>query len=148
MTIYIGADHRGFVLKEQLIPYITSLGFTVIDLSAKTRDPDDDFPDISFTVADKIALDPSVLGIIICGSGGGATIAANKVKGIRCTLGVGVPDVFHNRDHNNCNVLALASDSTSFEAAKPLVEAFLKTPFDTSAPRFARRLAKITAREK
>jgi len=147
MEIILGADHRGFLLKDNVKEWLISEGNSVIDLSGNTHDPQDDFPDIAFGVSDKVAATPGAFGILFCGSGGGVAIAANKVHGIRAAVGVQPEDVIHNRDHNNINVLAIASDFTSFDEAKALIDVFLKTPFDASVPRFARRLAKISARE-
>lgn len=146
MNVYLGADHRGFKLKEELKPWLMSEGYEVVDCGNAVLDPGDDYPDFSFTVADKVAGNPGSLGIIVCGSGGGATFAANKVKGIRCVTGIAVEDVRHNRDHSNINVLSLAADFTDTEKAKELVKTFLTTPY-TPEERFARRLKKIEERE-
>lgn len=147
MQIILGADHRGFSLKNQIESWLISEGYTIIDVSNPVLDTNDDYPDIAFAVSDRVVATEGNVGILLCGSGGGVVIAANKVHGIRAAVGVTKADVIHNRDHNDINVLALASDFTSFDEAKILVVTFLKTPFDTSAPRFVRRLAKITARE-
>ncbi len=146
MKVYIGADHRGFNLKEALKPWLIEQGYEVVDCGNTVFDPSDDFPDFSFAVADKVAEDLTSMGIIICGSGGGATIAANKVTGIRCTMGVHVGEVRHNRVHNNINMLSLGADHTTELVAKKLVEAFLTTPFGPEE-RFVRRLEKIKRRE-
>jgi ribose 5-phosphate isomerase B len=147
MTLFIGSDHRGFSLKDTLKTWLMSEGHTVTDLSAGVIDSADDYPDIAFSVSDRVGATPGSFGILLCGSGGGVAIAANKVKGIRAAVGTHVADVVHNRDHNDINILAIASDFTSFDEAKPVIDAFLKTPFDISQPRFQRRLAKIAARE-
>jgi ribose 5-phosphate isomerase B len=147
MTIFIGADHRGFSLKNQIIPWLTHDGVRIVDLSSTTVDFQDDYPDIAFSVAGSVIATPESVGILLCGSGGGVALAANKVKGIRAAVGMQKADVIHNRDHNNINVLALASDFMSFDEAKNLITAFLETPFNTTEPRFQRRLAKISARE-
>jgi ribose 5-phosphate isomerase B len=147
MTLFIGSDHRGFPLKEQIKSWLIEQGHSLVDVSSPIIDPQDDYPDIAFLVSDRVAVSPESVGILLCGSGGGVAIAANKVKGIRAAVAMGREDVIHNRDHNNINVLALASDFTSFDDAKMFIEAFLDTPFDTSVLRFQRRLAKISARE-
>lgn len=147
MTVYIGADHRGFSLKDQIKGWLLSNNHGVIDCSKEAIDMDDDYPDIAFSVADHVSKNTESFGILLCGSGGGVVIAANKVNGIRAAVGVSKDDVVHNRDHNNINILAIASDFTSYEEAKGLVSAFLDTPFNASIPRFSRRLAKISARE-
>ncbi len=148
MKLYIGGDHRGFALKEELKAWLVSEKYDVEDCGAFSYVPDDDFPDMSFAVADHVAANPGSYGIVLCGSSGGVMIAANKVRGIRCVTAIGVPDVVHNRKHDNANVLAIASDYTDLKEAKTWVQAFLTTPFAAHEPRFKRRLAKIAAREK
>lgn len=146
MKVYIGADHRGFQLKQELTPWLDAQGHDVVDCGNSVLDPHDDYPDFSFAVADKVAADPGSLGIIVCGSGGGATFAANKVRGIRAVMGVSPEDVAHNRDHNNANVLSLAADFIDLTKAKELVKTFLATPYKAEE-RFVRRLKKIEERE-
>jgi len=146
MTIYIGADHRGFHLKEKLVVWLRGEGHDVHDCGNSSYDPEDDFPDFSFAVADKVAQDPGSRGVVICGSGGGVTIAANKVHGIRCTTAVHVADVKHNRQHDDINVLALSADFTDFDEAKELMSAFLKVEFE-SDDKYNRRLNKIHERD-
>lgn len=147
MTIYVGADHRGFHLKEKLIVWLRSEGNDALDCGDTQYDPDDDFPDFSFAVSDRVASDPGSRGILICGSGGGVTIAANKVKGIRCATAVHVADVKHNRESNDINVLSLSADFTDFDEAKELVKAFLLVEFEAQ-DRHVRRLNKIAARDR
>ena len=142
MMIYIGADHRGFHLKEKLEQWLREEGHEVFDCGNTTYDPEDDFPDFSFAVAEKVAADAGSRGVVICGSGGGVTIAANKIKGIRCTTAVHVADVKHNRQHDDINVLALSADFTDFDEAKELMNAFLFVEFE-AAERHVRRLNKI-----
>jgi ribose 5-phosphate isomerase B len=146
MKIFIGADHRGFELKEKLKGYLASLGYEVVDCGNTKLDPLDDFPDYAFAVADNVAEKKESLGIVICGSAGGVTIAANKVKTIRCAEGIKPEDVSHNRLHNNINVLALASDFLSFAEASRLAQIFITTIF-VPEERFIRRIGKISQRE-
>jgi ribose 5-phosphate isomerase B len=146
MNVYIGTDHGGFALKEALKPWLTGLGYTVIDCGNTVLDPIDDFPDFTFAVADKVASDPNSCGIVSCRSAGGVTIAANKVKGIRCVMGVNVQDVQFNREHDNINVLAIAGEHATQEEAKAMIKVFLETPFP-GEERHVRRLKKIEARE-
>lgn len=147
MKVFIGADHRGFKLKEDLKLWLEKEGYDVVDCGNTAYDKEDDFPDFTFAVADRVADDKESFGVIICGSGGGATIAANKVPGIRCTMGVHVAEVKHNRGHNNINMLSLGADHTTEFIAKKLLTVFLETPFE-GAERFVRRLVKIEQREK
>lgn len=146
MTIYVGADHRGYHLKEKIIEWLRSEGHDVHDCGNNQYDADDDYPDFSFAVSEKVASDPGSRGIVLCGSGGGVTIAANKIKGIRCTTAVHVADVKHNRMADDINVLALSADYTDIDEAKELVNAFLLVEFEAQE-RHVRRLNKITERE-
>jgi len=147
MTIYIGADHRGFHLKDKLAQWLQEEGHDVIDCGNTVYDPNDDFPDFSFAVADHVSKDQGSRGVVICGSGGGVTIAANKVKGVRCTTAVHVADVKHNRQHDDINVLALSSDYTDYDEAKELLAAFLLIAYEAQE-RYVRRLNKIAARDR
>jgi ribose 5-phosphate isomerase B len=146
MRIFIGADHRGFALKEKLKPWLVKLGHKVVDCGNSKYDKDDDFPDFTFAVAEAVAEDSKSRGIVICGSAGGVTIAANKVCGIRCVTAVEVADVVHNRAHDDINVLGISSDFTSAAQAKTFIETFLETKYLGEA-RHVRRLAKITEYE-
>lgn len=142
MNIYIGADHRGFALKEQLKLWLIQQKHDIVDCGNTVYDPLDDFPDFSFAVADHVAKDAGSLGILICGSGGGVTIAANKVKGIRCVTAAQIEDVKHNRAHDDANVLAVAANFTTEEEAKKLITVFLDTKF-SGEEKYARRIKKI-----
>jgi ribose 5-phosphate isomerase B len=146
MTVFIGADHRGFQLKQKIVPWLIAEGYTVVDCGNSVFDPNDDFPDYAFAVSDRVIGDPGSLGIVICGSGGGVTMAANKVKGVRCGQAVNVDDVVHNRRHDDMNVLALGSDHLAETMVKEMIQAFLRTPF-SGEERFIRRLKKIADRE-
>ena len=146
MRVYLGADHGGFSLKRKLIEWLTTQGYTAVDCGNTKLDPTDDFPEFAFAVADRVAADPESRGIVLCRSAGGMMIAANKVKGVRCVIGVNPTDVVHNRDHNNVNMLAIAGDYTSEGEAKKLIKIFLTTPW-VGAERMTRRLGKIKARE-
>jgi ribose 5-phosphate isomerase B len=146
MRVYCGADHGGFSLKRKLIEWLKTQGYDAVDCGNTKLDPIDDFPDFAFAVADRVAAEPESRGIVLCRSAGGMMIAANKVKGVRCVVGVNPTDVVHNRDHNDINMLAIAGDYTSEGEAKELIKIFLITPWG-GVPRLVRRLGKITARE-
>jgi ribose 5-phosphate isomerase B len=146
MTIYIGADHRGFHLKEKLVVWLREEGHEVKDCGNSMYDPEDDFPDFSFAVADGVITDSGSRGVVICGSGGGVSIAANKVRGIRCTTAVHVSDVKHNRQADDINVLALSADYTDFDESKGLMRAFIFVEYE-SQERHNRRLNKIAQRD-
>jgi ribose 5-phosphate isomerase B len=145
--IFIGADHRGFAAKEKIKDYILSKGYNVEDCGAFTPDVTDDYPDYAFRVAEKVAKNQGSFGILICGSGIGVCIAANKVKGIRAA---NVNDSFSakiSKEHNDANVLCLGSWKTSVEKLKALVGLWLKTEFGGAA-RHIRRIEKIKSHER
>jgi ribose 5-phosphate isomerase B len=142
MNIHIGADHRGFALKEDLKAYLDTNGHTVTDWGATTYVLDDDYPVFGKAVAHAVAKDPASLGIVICGSGGGISIAANKVAGIRAVLVHDETLARAVRNDDDANVLALGSDSISTESAQGVVEAFITTPFSGDA-RHLRRIGEI-----
>lgn len=142
MKVYIGADHRGFLLKEQLKEYIVLLGHEVIDCGATTQDPRDDFVDYAKQVGEQVGQDPKSRGIVICGSGAGMCIVTNKFSGVRCVLATTEGLVKAARRDNDVNILALGADFVDSTQAQVLITAFLETPF-ASEERFIRRLNKI-----
>ena len=142
MTIYIGADHRGFELKNQLKNWLETSGHHVEDLGALEHTLRDDYTDYAASVAGKVSEEIGRRGIVICGSGAGVDITANKIKGVRCVLGFNVEQVKAARNDDNVNILALASDFTLFEDAKILIETFLSTAYDPT-DNHARRIEKI-----
>ncbi|MBU1327030.1 RpiB/LacA/LacB family sugar-phosphate isomerase [Patescibacteria group bacterium] len=147
MQIYVGADHRGFTLKGKMKALLEEEGYSVTDCGNSAYDKDDDYPDFVFAVADSVVGEKGSFGIVFCGSGGGATFAANKVLGIRCVPANNVEDVKHNRNHNDANILAVGADHTLEADVRRTIEAFLTTPFG-SEERFLRRLRKVEEREK
>lgn len=146
MKLFIGADHRGFELKEHLKVWLEEEGYTVIDCGNTKYDPEDDFPDFAFAVAQKVQADPESRGVVICGSGAGVNIAANKVKGIRASTGINVDEVRSARKDDDLNILAISAQYSSFEVAQKMIVMFLTTPFG-SEERYTRRLDKIRAYE-
>lgn len=147
MRIFIGADHRGFALKESIKQFLVSLTHDVVDCGNDRLDPNDDFPDFSFAVADGVAQASGSRGIVVCGSGAGVVIASNKVAGIRAALAYSPEEITRNRQHDDINVLSLAADWTDEAKAKAIVTAFLTTAF-LGEEKYVRRLKKIQAREK
>ncbi len=143
MKIYIGTDHRGFKLKKNLKTWLTNLGHEVIDNSNETFDPGDDYADFAITVAKNVSGDSESRGIVMCGSGVGVNIAANKIKGVRCSLGFDPNQVKNGREDEDINILAIAVDYTGEEPAKALILSFLDTKF-VNVERHVRRLEKIT----
>lgn len=142
MIVYIGADHRGFKLKEVLKRFLDKKGYEIEDLGNHRYDPNDDYPDYAAKVARKIYKNPESRGILLCGSGVGVDIVANRFKRVRSVLACGVRQVIASRNDDDTNVLSIAADFTSERQAKRYVEVWLKTPF-SNAPRHKRRIAKI-----
>jgi ribose 5-phosphate isomerase B len=144
MTIYLGADHGGFELKEKIKLWLDEWGFKYQDQGALELNPDDDYPDFSFAVAEKVAAAESeaTTGILLCRSGGGMVVAANKVPGIRAVLVSSAKEAVHAKEHDHANIISLAGDWTEPEVVKETVKAFLETPYSDAA-RHQRRVQKI-----
>lgn len=142
--IYIGADHRGYNLKEKIKTWLKDWGYEFEDLGNTKFDPEDDYPDYALAVARVIVnnIEQGAKGIIICGSGVGVDIVANKVKGIRCGLGFTEEQVKMARKNDDINCLALAADFIDEEKAKNLIKIFLETPF-SGEEKHKRRIEKI-----
>lgn len=147
MNVYIGADHRGFEMKEALKGYLEGEGYSVIDMGAMEKNADDDYPDAAKAVAQRVAGEPESRGILLCGSGAGVDVAANKIKGVRATLIHQAPLARAARADDDINILALGADHIGLEQAKEVVTAFLETPF-SGEERHRRRLDKIADMEK
>ena len=140
MIISAGADHGGFELKDKLVGFLREKGFKVIDNG--TNSPDSvDYPDYAKAVAHDILDKRADYGLLVCGSGIGISIAANRFKGIRAALVTNSDYARLSREHNNANVIALGGRFTSFEDAAKWLEIFLSTPFEGG--RHERRIAKL-----
>lgn len=143
MTIYLGADHRGFELKEKLKEWLGTKGYEVHDLGADRLRPSDDYPDFAVAVAERVAADPSNRrGVLLCGSGTGMDVAANKVPGIRASIAWNPDAAAHARAHDDVNVISIPADWTPPDAAAEIVRTFIETPF-SGEERHVRRLKKI-----
>lgn len=145
--IYLGADHRGFELKEGIKKYLENLGYSYQDLGNTILDPDDDYPDFAEKVAEKISQNPKYRGILSCGSGVGVNIVANKFKNVRATLGFNEEVAQVTRQHSDTNVLCLPADFLSQEKAEKIVKIWLETEF-SGEERHKRRIKKIHYLEK
>ena len=139
MKVGIATDHNGVEQKQELIYFLNDLGCEVIDYS-KDNTPSDDYPDYAKRVADAIGKEIS-LGILMCGTGIGMSIAANKIKGIRCAKVSSDEESFLARQHNNANVIAL-SYKMPMEELKICIKRFIETPF-SNEERHVRRVKKI-----
>ncbi len=140
MKIGIACDHRGYKLKEKLKKYLNKKGYEVLDLGCDSLDPVD-YSDYGILLGEKVRDKEVELGIVICGTGIGISIACNKVKGVRCARITNRRDAKETRIHNNANVIALNEKLFLFEA-KDIVDAFLKTKY-IPEERFERRIKKI-----
>ena len=145
MKIAIASDHAGFELKSQLAPYLTSLGHTVQDLGTNSTAPVD-YPDYSEAVALAVLQGRAERGILICGSGVGATVAANKLPGIRACVCHDTYSAHQGVEHDQMNVVVFGARVIGTELAFDLVRAYLGATF-SGAERHVRRLAKIAALE-
>jgi ribose 5-phosphate isomerase B len=143
MKIYIAADHNGFEMKNQLAEWLKAEGYEVTDMGPETFDQHDDYPDYGIKVAQEVAKDPkNHYGILLCGSGVGMSVVADKVKGIRAAM-IHDPEIAKaaQRD-DDINVLALGADYIPLDTAKEVITAWLHTPF-AAEERFIRRIHKI-----
>lgn len=140
MNIFVGADHNGFHLKAELVRYLRSAGYDVVDEGDETLNPEDDYPLFAAKVVTAMKQDVSEnpKGILICGSGQGLAIAANRFKGIRACLGFDTESVRSARNDDDCNILCLPAKILVTDEASSIVETFLNTSF-AGAPRFIRR---------
>ncbi len=145
--IYLGADHRGYTLKEDLKARLDLVGTAYQDLGNLELDPGDDYVDFAKKVAEEVEEHPQNFGIVLCGSGVGVDIVANKFDGIRCALIDTVDMAVSARNDDDANMLALSGDNMTTEVAFQIVEAFITTPF-AAEDRFNRRLEKIKEIEK
>lgn len=146
MKVYIGSDHGGYQLKRELKEYLGELGYEIEDMGAHELNPEDDYPDFIFPVAQKVAQDPESRGIVLGRSGIGEAMAANKVKGARAALVWNEQSAVKSREHNNANIISLGADYLDSQTAKELVKVFLETPF-SGEERHKRRLGKISQYE-
>ena len=142
MKIFIGADHRGFELKEKIACWLFEMEHAYQDLGAVTFDPNDDYPKYAEEVASLVAKTEGSRGVLLCGSGVGVDVVANKFDGIRASIGKSVAQIEAGRNDDDMNVLVIASDFTSEKDAKAMLIAFLETRFSGKA-RFERRLQEI-----
>ena len=146
MRIGIATDHGGFALKEELVGRIRAAGHEVVDFGAHQLTPDDDYPDFVVPLAQAVVADTVDRGVAICGSGVGASVCANKVKGVRACL---IHDHFSAKqgvEDDHMNILCMGGRTVGPEVAWDLVKTFLAAEF-SSAPRHLRRLAKVASLE-
>ena len=141
MKIAIGSDHAGFKLKEEIKKYLEAEKIAYKDFGTSSEESTD-YPEFAFAVAKDVAAGKFDRGILICGSGVGMTIAANKVKGIRAVNAYDEYTARQSREHGDCNVLCLAGRKLGIDQALKIVDIWLKTPF-SNEERHLRRIKQI-----
>ena len=144
MKIYIGADHNGFERKTKLTEYLQRSGYEVIDEGDVSLSPEDDFPQFASRVVQAMRTDrdTDTRGILVCGSGQGMCMAANRFKGIRACLAFDQEEARSARNDDDSNVLCLSARALDFDTTVGIVHAFLMTPF-AGAPRYKRRIQEL-----
>lgn len=142
MKIYIGADHRGYELKEKIAKWLFELEYPYQDMGATHYDPNDDYTKYAADVASLVAKTEGARGVLLCGSGVGVDVMANKFDGVRSSIGKDVFQVEAGRNDDDMNILVIAADFTEEREAKAMLIAFLETKFSGKA-KYERRLQEI-----
>ena len=140
MKIAIGSDHAGFTLKEGVKKFLSQGDMEIIDMGTHSAESVD-YPDFGMAVARLVASEKVARGILVCGSGVGMSIVANRFPGVRAALSLDTETAIMSRKHNDSNILVLAARRSDIESAKPIVSAWLETEFEGG--RHQRRLDKI-----
>lgn len=146
-TVYIGSDHTGFPLKKEVEKYLKEAGYFIRDLGSYQFDPKDDFPDYAKEVCKRVAKDDSGRAILICGTGQGMVIAANKINGVRAAVCWNKEMARQAREHLDTNVLCLGANYLDARRAKGIIKIFLRTKLSREE-RYSRRIKKIRELEK
>jgi len=147
MKVILGADHAATALKESLKGALQKRGYEVADVSPSVPQAGDDYPAYAFAVAEHVAAHPETRGILLCDTGVGMSIAANKVPGVYAALARDERGARRAREHNGANILALGAEGAAADEAERAAVAFLTTPFSREE-RHARRVQMIAGRER
>jgi len=144
MKIFIGSDHNGFDFKQEITDFLKRSGYDVVDEGDEKRDPTDDFPQFAGRVVSAMLSsdEQSPMGILICGSGQGMCMAANRFKGIRASLCWDMREARMARNDDDANVLCLPARLMTAKEAEPIIMTWLNTPF-AGATRFKRRIQQL-----
>ena len=142
MRVALGVDHRGFLIKDELVAFLNDEGHDVVDCGTNSTESVD-YPDTAADVCKVVLSGDADRGIVVCGSGAGAAIAANKLRGIRCALAHDTYTAHQSVEHDDANVLALGSAVVGIELARELVGTFLGARFQSGVERYERRLRKV-----
>lgn len=140
--VFIGSDHAGFKSKNELREYLVGDGYDVTDLGCFSEESVD-YPDIAREVSEKVLEHPDAFGILLCGSGNGMAMAANKLKGIRAGLALNESMAEMTRRHNDANILSMGARDISTDEMKKIVKKFLTTKFEGGEERHVRRVEKL-----
>ncbi len=143
IKIFIGADHRGYKLKEKVASWLFDWGYEFLDLGAQSLDTTDDYTKYATEVASLVVDHKNSFGILLCGSGVGVDVIANKFDGVRASIGKNKEQVKAGRTDDDMNILVIASDYTKENEAKEMVKVFLDTDYDKKV-RHERRLDDIS----
>lgn len=144
MKIFLGSDHAGFHLKQELFDYLVDKGYDVEDVGAKELDPEDDYPQFAYAAVTKVlgSEDDDPRAVLVCGGGQGMAIAANRIHGIRAAVIWDKEEAVRTREDNDSNVISLPGRVLQEDEANEIVEAWLNTKF-TEAPRHKRRIDEL-----
>jgi ribose 5-phosphate isomerase B len=147
MKIAVGADHAGYPLNERIISELGKGGHEIVDFGTHDGSRPDDYPDYALALGQAVQSGEAEIGILVCGSGVGAAVAANKLNGVRAALCADTYSAHQSREHDDCNILCLGARVVGPELALELVRAFVAARF-TGEERHKRRLAKIAEMER
>lgn len=147
MKLVIASDHAGFELKEEVRAYLTRAGHEILDLGAYKVEPQDDYPDFAERVGDALIAGEAPRGILICGSGVGVSVAANKMPGIRAGMCHDTYSAHQGVEHDDMNVVVFGARIIGASLAYELADAFINAKFVVSEERFTRRFKKVQAIE-
>jgi ribose 5-phosphate isomerase B len=146
MKIAVGADHGGYPLNERVIEELRSAGHEVIDFGTHDGAIPDDYPDYAKQIGEAVQSGAAEIGVLVCGSGVGAAVAANKLRGVRAALCGDTYSAHQSREHDDCNVLCLGARVVGVELALEILRSFVGAKF-SGEERHRRRLAKVAAME-
>lgn len=147
MRVALGVDHRGFLVKDELVGLLKERGHEVVDCGTDSTDSVD-YPDIAAAVGKAVRSGDAERGIVVCGSGAGAVIAANKLHGIRCAQAHDTYTAHQCVEHDDANVLSLGSGIVGVQMMREIVERFLDARFEAGVERYRRRVEKVEELEK
>ena len=142
MKVYVGADHGGLKLKNEVVKWLKEMHFEVEDMGAHDFKSEDDYPDYAWPVGVKVGSGPYTLGVLVCRSGQGVCIVANKAKGARAAIAWTEQAAHAARHDDDANILCLPADYLTIDNARKIVQTFMTTPFNAE-PRFKRRIDKV-----